>query len=74
MNIWPDTSIYISIGTILAVLGFCWKIASSITKAQEQIRELEERVSKIESLDLQTTLTEIKVDLKWIKENLDSKK
>ncbi len=56
------------------MLGFCWKIASSITKAQEQIRELEERVSKIESLDLQTTLTEIKVDLKWIKENLDSKK
>ena len=55
----------------LVVFIFClWVIYSNVIG---KLRELEKRIDKIEDLDLDSRLTEIQTNLKWIMERLKEK-
>ena len=67
MEISADTSVYISIGTIVAMGVFLWKLSSEISRYKSEIVSLKERVDEYDKMDIKTSLKEIQVDLKRIK-------
>lgn len=54
----------VSLGIFLFTLWVTW------SKLDWKVKELERRLSKIEEADLDTKLREIKIDLDWIKKEL----
>lgn len=54
----------VSLGVFLFTLWVTW------SKLDGKVKELEKRLSKIEEADLDTKLREIKIDLDWIKKEL----
>lgn len=54
----------VSLGVFLFTLWVTW------SKLDWKVKELEKRLSKIEEADLDTKLREIKIDLDWIKKEL----
>lgn len=54
----------VSLGIFLFTLWVTW------SKLDGKVKELEKRLSKIEEADLDTKLREIKIDLDWIKKEL----
>ena len=54
----------VSLGVFLFTLWVTW------SKLDGKVKELDRRLSKIEEADLDTKLREIKIDLDWIKKEL----
>lgn len=54
----------VSLGVFLFTLWVTW------SKLDWKVKELDRRLSKIEEADLDTKLREIKIDLDWIKKEL----
>lgn len=54
----------VSLGVFLFTLWVTW------SKLDWKVKDLERRLSKIEEADLDTKLREIKIDLDWIKKEL----
>lgn len=67
---WLDTPLIVSIWTLVTLWGFLWKLASSITKSKQDILNINERLEKIEALDLDSKLTKMDTDLQWIRATL----
>lgn len=78
MELSPDTTLYINLWTIIAVVVFLWKMSASITKFKEhtetKIQDHDERLRELENLDLKRILTEIQINLKWIMKKMEEKK
>jgi len=78
MEIWANTTLYVSLWTIIAVAFFLWKLSASITKFQKetemQLKQHEERLDKLDSLDLDSRLTEIQTNLKRIMKKMEERK
>lgn len=74
MEISPDTSLIINLWTLIACAFFLWKLSSNITKFKEktemQIKDHEERLKEIESMDLKAILMKIQTDIERIRENM----
>ena len=54
----------VSLGIFLFTLWVTW------SKVDTKVKDLERRVNKLEEADLETKLREIKIDLDWIKKEL----
>lgn len=67
---WLDTPLIVSIWTLITLWGYLWKLASSITKTKQDILNINERLEKIEALDLDSKLTKMDTDLQWIRATL----
>jgi len=74
MEISPDTSLIINLWTLIACAFFLWKLSSNITKFKEktemQIKDHDERIKEIESMDLKAILMKIQTDIERIRENM----
>jgi len=74
MEISPDTSLIINLWTLIACAFFLWKLSSNITKFKEktemQIKDHDERIKEIESMDLKAILMKIQTDIERIRENI----
>lgn len=66
-NYLSDPSTIVNIVVIIFWLGMTWANLNS------KLKEIEKRVDKIEDLDLDSRLTEIQTNLKWIMERLKEK-
>ena len=65
-----DTPLIVSIWTLITLWSYLWKLASSITKTKQDILNINERLEKIEALDLDSKLTKMDTDLQWIRATL----
>lgn len=74
MEISPDTNLIINLWTLIACAFFLWKLSSNITKFKEktemQIKDHDERIKEIESMDLKAILMKIQTDIERIRENM----
>ena len=59
-----------TIVSLVVFIFWLWVIYSNVIG---KLRELEKRIDKIEDLDLDSRLTEIQTNLKWIMERLREK-
>ena len=66
-NYLTDPSTIVNIVVIVFSLGMTW------ANLNGKLKELEKRIDKIEDLDLDSRLTEIQTNLKWIMERLKEK-
>lgn len=63
-NYLSDPSTIVNVVVIIFWLGMTW------ANLNGKLKELEKRIDKIEDLDLDSRLTEIQTNLKWIMERL----
>jgi cytochrome c-type biogenesis protein CcmH/NrfG len=75
MEISADTSIILNIWTLLACAFFLWRLSANISKFKEhtenELRDHNERLREIESLELKAMLTEIQTNLKRIMKKME---
>lgn len=78
MEISPDTNFIINLWTIISVAFFLWKISWTIAQFKEhteaELRNHDQRINEIESMDLKAILMKIQTDLERIKENMHKDK
>lgn len=60
--------------TLVTFVVFVFWLWATWNKSNWQIKELEKRVERIEELDLDARLTQMQIDLDWIKKTLDELK
>ena len=66
-NYLSDPSTIVNVVVVIFWLGMTW------ANLNGKLKELEKRIDKIEDLDLDSRLTEIQTNLKWIMERLREK-
>ena len=66
-NYLSDPSTIVNVVVVIFWLGMTW------ANLNGKLKELEKRIDKIEDLDLDSRLTEIQTNLKWIMERLKEK-
>ena len=59
--------------TIVSIVVFVFWLWVTRATLNAKLKEIEKRVDKIEDLDLDSRLTEIQTNLKWIMERLKEK-
>lgn len=59
--------------SILSFIVFVFGLGMTWANLNGKLKELEKRIDKIEDLDLDSRLTEIQTNLKWIMERLKEK-
>ena len=60
--------------TLVNIVIFVFGLWVAWSKFNSEIKELERRIVKIEELDLDARLTQMQIDLDWIKKTLDELK
>lgn len=69
-----DLPIVMSIGTLItvlwAVINYTSKMASYKKEMEMKCHEIDDRLTKLEELDLDSRLREMAIDLKWIREQM----
>lgn len=69
-----DLPIVVSVGTLItvlwAVINYTSKMASYKKEMEMKCHEIDERLTKLEELDLDSRLREMQVDLKRIREQM----
>lgn len=69
-----DLPIAMSIGTLItvlwAVINYTSKMASYKKEMEMKCHEIDDRLTKLEELDLDSRLREMAIDLKWIREQM----
>lgn len=75
MEISADTSIILNIWTLIACAFFLWRLSANISQFKEhtenELRDHNERLREIESLELKAMLTEIQTNLKRIMKKME---
>ena len=59
--------------TLVSIVVFVFWLGVTRAKLNADLKSIEKRVDKIEDLDLDSRLTEIQTNLKWIMEKLKEK-
>ena len=59
--------------TLISFIVFVFWLWATWANLNTKLKEIEKRVDKIEDLDLDSRLTEIQTNLKWIMEKLKEK-
>lgn len=69
-----DLPIVISLWTLVtvlwAVINYTSKLASYKKEMEMKCHEIDDRLTKLEELDLDSRLREMAIDLKWIREQM----
>lgn len=69
-----DLPIVVSVWTLItvlwAVINYTSKMASYKKEMEMKCHEIDDRLTKLEELDLDSRLREMQVDLKWIREQM----
>ena len=60
--------------TLVSFVVFVFGLWATWSKLNWEIKELKKRVERIEELDLDARLTQMQIDLDWIKKTLDELK
>lgn len=61
-------------GTIISFIVFVFWLGATWSSLNSRIKECEKRLDKIDELDLDSRLTQMQIDLDWIKKTLDELK
>ena len=59
---------------LISLIIFIFTLGVTRSKLNWKIEDLERRISKLEELDLDSRLTQMQIDLDWIKKTLDELK
>lgn len=59
---------------LISLIIFIFTLGVTRSKLNGKIEDLERRISKLEELDLDSRLTQMQIDLDWIKKTLDELK
>ena len=75
MQITQDTQIMISLWTLIACWFFLWRLSASIStfkkEVEMELKDHNERLEKIEGLDLKSILTEMKINIERIMKKME---
>ena len=77
MAITQDTQIMISLWTLVACWLFLWRLSANIStfkkEVEMELQDHNERLKKIEDLDIKSILTEMKTNIERIKKKMEEK-
>jgi len=77
MNIAENTEIVISLWTLIACWFFLWKLSAEIStfkkEVEMEIKDHNERLKKLEDLDIKAMLTEMKINIERIMKKMEEK-
>ena len=77
MEITQDTQIMISLWTLVACWLFLWRLSANIStfkkEVEMELQDHNERLKKIEDLDIKSILTEMKINIERIKKKMEEK-
>jgi len=77
MNIAENTEIVISLWTLIACWFFLWKLSAEIytfkKEVEMEIKDHNERLKKLEDLDIKAMLTEMKINIERIMKKMEEK-
>ena len=77
MELAENTEIVISLWTLIACWFFLWKLSAEIStfkkEVEMEIKDHNERLKKLEDLDIKAMLTEMKTNIERIMKKLEEK-
>lgn len=77
MEITQDTQIMISLWTLVACWLFLWRLSANIStfkkEVEMELQDHNDRLKKIEDLDIKSILTEMKTNIERIKKKMEEK-
>ena len=77
MEFTQDTQIVISLWTLIACWFFLWRLSANVSafkkEVEMELKEHNERLEKIEGLDLKKILTEIQLNIQRIIKKMEEK-
>ena len=77
MEITQDTQIMISLWTLIACWFFLWRLSANVStfkkEVEMELKDHNERLEKIEGLDLKSILTEMKTNIERIMKKMEEK-
>lgn len=62
------------VGTIVNVIVFVFWLGGTWSNLNGRIKECEKRLDRLDELDLDSRLTQMQIDLDWVKKTLDEVK
>ena len=77
MELAENTEIVISLWTLVACWFFLWKLSAEIStfkkEVEMEIKDHNERLKKLEDLDIKAMLTEMKINIEKKKKKMEEK-
>ena len=77
MELAENTEIVISLWTLIACWFFIWKLSAEVStfkkEVEMEIKDHNERLKKLEDLDIKAMLTEMKTNIERIMKQLEEK-
>ena len=77
MELAENTEIVISLWTLIACWFFIWKLSAEVStfkkEVEMEIKDHNERLKKLEDLDIKAMLTEMKTNIERIMKKLEEK-
>jgi len=77
MELAENTEIVISLWTLIACWFFLWKLSAEIStfkkEVEMEIKDHNERLKKLEDLDIKAMLTEMKINIERIMKKMEEK-
>ena len=77
MELAENTEIVISLWTLIACWFFIWKLSAEIStfkkEVEMEIKDHNERLKKLEDLDIKAMLTEMKINIERIMKKMEEK-
>lgn len=77
MELAENTEIVISLWTLVACWFFLWKLSAEIStfkkEVEMEIKDHNERLKKLEDLDIKAMLTEMKINIERIMKKMEEK-
>lgn len=77
MELAENTEIVISLWTLIACWFFLWKLSAEVStfkkEVEMEIKDHNERLKKLEDLDIKAMLTEMKINIERIMKKMEEK-
>ena len=77
MELAENTEIVISLWTLVACWFFIWKLSAEVStfkkEVEMEIKDHNERLKKLEDLDIKAMLTEMKINIERIMKKMEEK-
>ena len=77
MELAENTEIVISLWTLIACWFFIWKLSAEVStfkkEVEMEIKDHNERLKKLEDLDIKAMLTEMKINIERIMKKMEEK-
>lgn len=77
MELAENTEIVISLWTLIACWFFLWRLSANVSTFQKEVemelKDHNERLKKLEDLDIKAMLTEMKINIERIMKKMEEK-